>query len=102
MLGILPALVYSLLMVALIAAAILVKPIAVVMQPLWMDLLYAVPVVPIAALIYLYILARRYVRVVHGGFNSPLPFVLIYGAANLVLWGCGTTVLAFIIFGEGR
>jgi hypothetical protein len=43
-------------------------------------------------------LGREYVREMHGGLQSPWPFVLMTGAANFVFWlggvvwamsGCG-------------
>jgi hypothetical protein len=42
--------------------------------------------VPLVAPFYLVELGRRYVRAVHGGYQSATPFVLMYSAANFVLW----------------
>jgi hypothetical protein len=50
---------------------------------------YAALCVPFAMPVYLYFLGRRYVRAVHGGFKSAIPFAALYTAANLVLWACG-------------
>jgi hypothetical protein len=55
-------------------------------------LLYAVAVLPLAFPFYLVELGRRYVRAVHGGYQSATPFVLMYCAANFGLWICGVLV----------
>lgn len=49
-------------------------------------LLYGGALLPLAAPFYLTELGRRYVRAVHGGYQSVTPFVLVYCAANFVLW----------------
>ena len=38
-------------------------------------------------------MGRRYVRVVHDGHKPVLPFVLMYGVANILLWGAGALLL---------
>jgi hypothetical protein len=52
-------------------------------------LLYGGGLLPLAAPFYLAELGRRYVRAVHGGYQSVTPFVLMYCAGNFVLWICG-------------
>jgi hypothetical protein len=52
-------------------------------------MLYAALFLPLAVPGYLLFLGLRYVRIVHGGFKSAFPFVLMYSAANLVLWAGG-------------
>lgn len=47
---------------------------------------YGSVLVPFIGLFYLVLLGRRYVTSVHGGYQSSTPFVLMYGAANFVLW----------------
>lgn len=49
-------------------------------------LLYGGVLLAFATPFYLADLGRRYVRAVHGGYQSAMPFVLIYCAANFVLW----------------
>jgi len=49
-------------------------------------LLYGGGLFPLVAPFYLAEVGRRYVRAVHGGYQSVTPFVLMYSAANLVLW----------------
>jgi hypothetical protein len=53
---------------------------------LGMGLLCGAGLSPLVAPLYLVELGRKYVRAVHGGYQSATPFVLIYGAANFVLW----------------
>ncbi len=50
------------------------------------DILLVASWVPFATPIYLYFLGRNYVRRVHGGLKSAVPFALMYFGANLVLW----------------
>jgi hypothetical protein len=50
------------------------------------DILFAASCVPFATPVYLYLLGRIYVRRVHGGLKSAVPFALMYFGANLVLW----------------
>lgn len=52
-------------------------------------LLYRGGLLPLGIPFYLIELGRRYVRAVHGGYQSVTPFVLMYCAANFVLWLCG-------------
>jgi hypothetical protein len=52
-------------------------------------LLYGAGLLPLAVPFYLTELGRRYVRAVHGGYQSVTPFVPMYSAANFVLWLCG-------------
>jgi hypothetical protein len=55
---------------------------------------YGMALVPFAGALYLIELGRRYVAAVHGDYQSSVPFVLMYGAANLVLW-VGALCLVF-------
>jgi len=51
---------------------------------------------PLVFPVYLYPLGRKYVRALHGGFsNSVLPFVLLYSAANFVVWAVGLCFVGF-------
>lgn len=50
------------------------------------DILSAASWVPFATPVYLYFLGRNYVRKVHGGLKSAVPFALMYFGTNLVLW----------------
>jgi hypothetical protein len=49
-------------------------------------LLFGGGLLPFVAPLYLVEVGRRYVRTVHGGYQSVTPFVLMYSAANFVLW----------------
>ena len=49
-------------------------------------LLFGGGLLPFVAPLYLVEVGRRYVRAVHGGYQSVTPFVLMYSAANFVLW----------------
>jgi hypothetical protein len=53
---------------------------------LGMGLLCGAGLLPFVAPLYLIELGRKYVRAVHGGYQSVTPFVLMWGAANFVLW----------------
>lgn len=53
---------------------------------LGMGLLFGAGLLPFVAPLYLIELGRRYVRAVHGGYQSVTPFVLMWGSANFVLW----------------
>ena len=66
-----------------------------------MWLLYGIFFMPLVFLIYLYPIGRSYVRAVHGGFKSAIPFVLIYSVANLVLWVGGVGLVGFNMRFEG-
>jgi hypothetical protein len=46
---------------------------------------YGSVLVPFIVALYLMELGRRYVAAVHFGLQSRVPFVLMYGAANLIL-----------------
>ena len=50
------------------------------------NILFAASCVPFATPVYLFFLGRSYVRKVHGGLKSAVPFALMYFGANLVLW----------------
>jgi hypothetical protein len=52
-------------------------------------LLFGGGLLPFVAPLYLVEVGRRYVRAVHGGYQSVTPFVLMYSAANFVLWFAG-------------
>ena len=56
-------------------------------------MLYGSVLVPFVGAFYLVELGRRYVADVHGGYQSTVPFVLMYGAANLVLWLAGLSLI---------
>ena len=58
-----------------------------------MGVLYGAMLIPLTFPLYLYAVGRRYVRVVHDGHKPVLPFVLMYGVANFLLWGAGALVL---------
>ena len=53
---------------------------------LGMGLMCGAGLLPFIAPLYLIELGRKYVRAVHGGYQTVTPFVLIWGAANFVLW----------------
>jgi hypothetical protein len=57
-----------------------------VLVALGMGLLCGAGLLPFVAPLYLVELGRKYVRSAHGGYQSVTPFVLMYGAANVVLW----------------
>lgn len=61
-------------------------------------LLFGGGVLPLAMPFWLADLGREYVREMHGGLQSPWPFVLMTGAANFVLW-LGGVVWAMSGFG---
>jgi hypothetical protein len=68
-----------------------------VLVSLGTGLLFGGGLLPFVAPFYLVELGRRYVRVVHGGYQSVTPFVLMYSAANFALWlGGGLGVLSAI------
>lgn len=54
---------------------------------------YGAMLVPFVGAIYLVELGRRYVVAVHGGYQSSVSFVLMYGAANLALWLAGLSLI---------
>lgn len=56
-------------------------------------MLYGTALVPFAGVLYLIELGRRYVAAVHGGYQSIVPFVLLYSAANFVLWVAGLSLI---------
>jgi hypothetical protein len=56
--------------------------------------LCAAMLLPFSIPLYLYLVGRRYVRVVHDGHKPVLPFVLMYSVANVLLWGAGALMLA--------
>ena len=58
-----------------------------------MAVLYAAMFMPFSFLPYVYLVGRRYTRVIHGGHKPVLPFVLGYGLLNLLLWGAAALVL---------
>lgn len=61
-----------------------------------MWLTYGILFMPLVFPLYLYPIARRYVRALHGGFSkSAAPFVLLYSAANLVVWAVGVCIVGF-------
>lgn len=57
-----------------------------ILASLGAGMLYGTALIPFVGLLYLIELGQRYVRAVHGGYQSTVPFVLLYGAANLALW----------------
>jgi hypothetical protein len=61
-----------------------------------MWLVYGILCMPFVFPVYLYPLGRKYVRALHGGFSkSAVPFVLLYSAANFVVWGVGVCIVGF-------
>ena len=61
-----------------------------------MWLVYAIVLMPLVFPVYLYPLGRKYVRAAHGGFSkSVAPFVLLYSAANIVVWAVGVSLVGF-------
>ena len=61
-----------------------------------MWLVYCILFMPFAFPVYLYPLGRKYVRALHGGFSkSTFPFVMLYSAANLLVWGIGVGIVGF-------
>ena len=61
-------------------------------------LLYGGVLLALAAPLYLVELGRRYVKAVHGGYQSVTPFVLMYCVANCVLW-LGGVLMVLSSFG---
>jgi hypothetical protein len=55
--------------------------------------LYALLYFPFVMPVYLYFVGRGYVRDVHAGLKSAIPFALMYSVANLVLWACGAALV---------
>ena len=62
--------------------------------------LYTAAFMPLSFAPYLYLLGRRYVRVVHHGHKPVMPFVLGYGVLNLLLWGAAATALGINMGGR--
>ena len=61
-----------------------------------MWLVYGILFMPFVFPVYLYPIGRKYVRALHGGFSrSVAPFVLLYSAANLVVWAVGVCMVGF-------
>lgn len=58
-----------------------------------MGALYTAMWMPCTFPLHLFLIGRRYVRVVHAGHKPVLPFVLMYGMLNLLLWGAGALLL---------
>jgi hypothetical protein len=56
-------------------------------------LLYCAALIVFAMPFYLIPTARSYVREVHGGYQSVVPFVLMYGVGNFVLWLVGVLLV---------
>jgi len=61
-----------------------------------MWLVYCILFMPLVFPFYLYPIGRKYVRALHGGFyTSVLPFVLLYSAANFLVWAAGVCIVGF-------
>jgi hypothetical protein len=61
-----------------------------------MWVVYAILFMPLVFPVYLYPVGRKYVRALHGGFSrSAAPFVLLYSAANLLVWAVGVCIVGF-------
>lgn len=60
-----------------------------------LPLLYGALFFPLIAPPYLFFLGRRYVQLVHGGYQSVKPFVLMYTLGNLAVWACGLLLAGF-------
>lgn len=56
-------------------------------------LLYGAALMIFAMPFYLVPTARSFVREVHGGYQSIVPFLMIYGIANFVLWLAGVLLV---------
>lgn len=60
-----------------------------------MWVVYVILFMPLVFPLYLYPIGRKYVRALHGGFyNSPLPFVLLFSAANFLVWAVGVGIVS--------
>jgi hypothetical protein len=68
-------------------------PVTQLLSAISRALLYGAFFSPVVYPFYLYPVGRACVREVHGGFRGALPFMLIYGAANLGLWACGVALI---------
>ena len=55
--------------------------------------LYGSVFLPLTFPFYLYPVGRNYVRGVHHGHKPAVPFVLMYGVADVMLWGAGALLL---------
>jgi hypothetical protein len=60
-------------------------------------LLYCALFLPVAIPFYLSLLGRSYVKKVHSGLKSAVPFVVMYCVANLAIWACGAAIVGFQI-----
>jgi hypothetical protein len=56
---------------------------------------------PFAMPVYLNFLGLGYVRDVHAGLKSAIPFALMYTVANLVLWACGAALVGSQMYTPG-
>jgi len=94
-LALLPSIVSNLLIV--IVATMLIHSVKTSEEAerrMWV--VYAILYTPLIFPVYLYPLGRKYVRALHGGFSkSVLPFVLLYSAANFLVWAAGVCVVVF-------
>ena len=93
------ALAPGLLSIALFASYMLVwlalrgHPRSEAVGEIGLAVLYGAMLMPLTFPFYLYPVGRRYVRVVHHGHKPVLPFVLMYGVADVMLWGAGALLL---------
>jgi hypothetical protein len=55
-------------------------------------MLYVALFLPLTVPAYVYLIGRKHVQAVYGGFKSTFSFALLYGAANLLLWACGAAL----------
>ena len=95
LLALLPS-IFSNLLIVVVATTLVhsVKTSEEAERRMWV--VYAILVTPLVFPVYLYPLGRMYVRALHGGFSkSVLPFVLLYSAANFVVWAVGVCIVGF-------
>lgn len=64
--------------------------------PIWMVVLWATIGSPLVLPFYTYMVGRGYVRANYPGLKSPLPFALLYSAANLALWFAGVVFVGIV------
>lgn len=88
-LALIPGLLSDLLFASVLLVGTIAQPSSLFAENLVLSVLFVGFCVPISIPIYLYFVGRSYVRIVHAGLKSVLPFVLLYLAANLALWLCG-------------
>ena len=95
LLALLPSILSNLLIVVVATTLVhSVKTSEAAERRMWV--VYAILFMPFVFPLYLYPIGRKYVRALHGAFyNSPLPFILLFSAANLIVWAVGVCIVGF-------